>query len=110
MNIFSSHSFSSPGQPGPRDSAAPAAGEASGDIHAMPGKFMAQEKRVSWFRRRIVLGSALVVAVGGGMGLAAWLFVRSLASPPSSPLPPASLPPAPARPPPPPPGTPFIAG
>src|SRR3989344_2732042 len=96
MNIFSSHSFSSPGQPGPQDSAAPAAGEASGDIHTMPGKFMAQEKRVSWFRRRIVLGSALVVAGGGGMGLAACLFAPSPPSPPSPPLPPASVTPAPA--------------
>lgn len=71
------------------------------DIHIMPEKFLVVKKQENWLQKRLLIGGVIIVALGGGMGLAAWLFLRSIA-PPAAPVSPIPLPeetaPAGARP------------
>ena len=79
------------------------------DIHIMPEKFLVVKKQENWLQKRLLIGGGVIVVLGGGMGLAAWFFLRSIApsvAPASTtPLPeetapesirPATLAPAPA--------------
>src|SRR3990167_5683911 len=49
------------------------------DIHIMPEKFLVVKKQENWLQKRLLIGGGVIVVLGGGMGLAAWVFLRSIA-------------------------------
>lgn len=64
----------------------------------MPDRFLVQEKSVSWFKKKMIMGAAIIAALGGGMGLAAWFFLRSVQPQTPSPAIPSAEPTAPTAP------------
>jgi hypothetical protein len=61
------------------------------DIHIMPEKFLVVKKQENWLQKRLLIGGGIIAVLGGGMGLAAWFFLRSIA-PPAAPVSTAPLP------------------
>ncbi|MEW6610967.1 MAG: hypothetical protein AB1352_05100 [Patescibacteria group bacterium] len=54
------------------------------DIHIMPEKFLVVKSQAHWLKKRLLVGGGIIVVLGGGMGLAAWLFLKTI-TPPSVP-------------------------
>jgi len=51
------------------------------DVHTMPEKFFSSPGKQGSIKKHIITGVVLVIGLGGVMGVAAWLFLRSVAAP-----------------------------